>query len=96
MSTTIKSFLEEQKRDLSVKTKEDTQRKLSSLTKEAHTKGARHMEEVSKFIKFNNEKLEEMEQDRKERERQISELKNEGKTLNQKIEKMERSLDRHE
>ena len=96
MSTTIKSFFEEQKRDLSVKTNEATQRKLSSLTKEAHTEGARHMEEVSKFIKFNNEKFEEMEQDRKERERQISELKNEGKTLNQKIEKMERSLDRHE
>ena len=40
------------------------------------------MEEVNKFIKFINEKFEEMEQDRKEKERQISELKNEGKTLN--------------
>lgn len=96
MSTTIKSFLEEQKRNLSVKTNEGTQRRLSSLTKEAHTKGARHMEEVNKFIKFINEKFEEMEQDRKEKERQISELKNEGKSLNYKMEKMERSLDRHE
>ena len=44
-------------------------------------KGARHMEKVNIFIKFINEKFEEMEKDRNEKERQISELKNEVKTL---------------
>ena len=54
------------------------------------------MEEVNEFIKFINEKFEEMEDDRKEKERQISELKNEVKYLNEKVETMDRSLDRHE
>ena len=54
------------------------------------------MEEVTESIKFINEKLEEMEADRKEKEQQISELKNEVKYLNEKVEAMDRSLDRHE
>ena len=54
---------------------------LSSSTKEAQTKGASHMEKVNIFIKFINEKFEEMEKDRNEKERQISELKNAVKTL---------------
>ena len=54
------------------------------------------MEEVNESIKFINEKFEEMEADRKEKERQISELKNEVKYLNEKVETMDRSLDRHE
>ena len=54
------------------------------------------MEEVIESIKFINEKFEEMETDRKEEESQISELKNEVKTLNEKAEQMNRSLDRHE
>ena len=37
-----------------------------------------------------------MEADRKEKERQISELKNEVKCLNEKVETMDRSLDHHE
>ena len=37
-----------------------------------------------------------MKADRKEKERQISELKNEVKYLNEKVERMDRSLDRHE
>ena len=37
-----------------------------------------------------------MEKDRKQKERQISELKNEVKTLTEKLETMNRSLDRHE
>ena len=69
---------------------------LSSSTKEAQIKGARHMEEVNESIKFINEKFEEMEADREEKERQISELKNEVKYLNEKVETMDRSLDRHE
>ena len=40
-----------------------------SSTKEAQIKGARHMEEVNESIKFNNQKIEEMEADRKEKER---------------------------
>ena len=54
------------------------------------------MEEVNESIKFINEKFEEMEADRKEKERQISDLKNEVKYLNEKVETMDRSLDRHE
>ena len=37
-----------------------------------------------------------MEADKKEEEIQISELKNEVKSLNEKVETMDRSLDRHE
>ena len=37
-----------------------------------------------------------MKGDRKEKEQQISELKNEIKSLNEKVETMDRSLDRHE
>ena len=44
---------------------------ISSSTKEAQIKGARHLEEVNESIKFINEKFEEMEADRKEREQQI-------------------------
>ena len=54
------------------------------------------MEEVNESIKFINEKFEEMEADRKEKERQISDLKNEVKYLNEKVETMDRSLDHHE
>ena len=54
------------------------------------------MEEVNESIKFINEKLEEMEVNRKEKERQISGLKYEVKTVNEKVETMGRSLDRRE
>ena len=42
---------------------------LSTLRKEAHIKDARHMEEVNESIKFLNKKFDEMEADRKEKER---------------------------
>ena len=64
--------------------------------KEVQIKGVGHMEEVNESIKFINEKFEEMEADRKEKERQISELKNEIKYLNEKVETIDRSLDCHE
>ena len=54
------------------------------------------MEEVNESIKFINEKFEEMEADRKDKERQISELKNEVKYLKEKVEIVDRSLDRYE
>ena len=49
------------------------------------------MEEFNGSIKFINEKFKEMEADRKEKERQISDLKNEVKYLNEKVETMGRS-----
>ena len=49
------------------------------------------MEEVNESARFINEKFEEMEADRKEKERQISDLKNEVKYLNEKVETMGRS-----
>ena len=127
VSTTIKSFFEGQKHDLSYKSNEDDERKkaregslnvslskgdmdtfeegmesprcagtlcsclqnfekkcndvfeVSSSMKEAQIKGVRHMEEVNESIKFINEKLKEMEADRKKKEIQISEIKNEVK-----------------
>ena len=69
---------------------------LSSSTKEAQIKGARHMDKVNESTKFINEKFEEMEADRKDKERKISELKNKVKFLNEKVETMDKSLDRHE
>ena len=65
-------------------------------TKKVQIKGARHIEEVHESIKFINAKFEEMEANRKEKERQISELKNELKYFNEKVETMHRSLDCHE
>ena len=54
------------------------------------------MEEVNESIKFINEKFKEMEADRKEKERQILDLKNDVNYLNEKVETMDRSLDHHE
>ena len=54
------------------------------------------MDEVNESIKFINEEFGEMEADRNEKKRQISELKNEIKYLNEKVETMDRSLGRHE
>ena len=49
------------------------------------------MEEINKSITFINKKFEEMDDDRKTKERQITELKNDVKTLNEKLETMGRS-----
>ena len=53
------------------------------------------MGEVNESTKFINEKFEEMETDRKEKQQQILKLKNKEKSLNEKVETMDRSLDRH-
>ena len=53
------------------------------------------MEKVNESKKFINEKFEEMELDRKEKEREILELKNEVKTLSEEVETMDNSLDRY-
>ena len=49
------------------------------------------MEEINKSITFINKKFEEMDYNRKTKERQITELKNDVKTLNEKLETMGRS-----
>lgn len=49
------------------------------------------MEEINKSITFISKKFEEMEDNRKKKERQITELKNDVKTLNEKLETMGRS-----
>ena len=49
------------------------------------------MEEINKSITFINKKFEEMDDNRKTKERQITELKNDVKTLNEKLETMCRS-----
>lgn len=49
------------------------------------------MEEINKSITFINKKFEEMDDNRKKKERQITELKNDVKTLNEKLETMGRS-----
>ena len=49
------------------------------------------MEEINKSITFINKKFEEMDDNRKTKERQITELKNDVKTLNEKLETMGRS-----
>ena len=68
---------------------------LSSSMKKAQIKGARRVEEVNESINFINKKFDKMEVGRTEKERQIFELKNKLKTLNEKVETMERSLDCH-
>lgn len=52
---------------------------ISSSWKEASIKRARHIEGVNESIKFINEKFEVVELDKKEKDRQISLLKNEIK-----------------
>ena len=49
------------------------------------------MEEINKSITFIIKKFEEMDDNRKTKERQITELKNDVKTLNEKLETMGRS-----
>ena len=49
--------------------------KLSSSTKDAQMKDAKQLEDVSESIKFINEKFEEYEADRKQKEKEIQELK---------------------
>ena len=48
---------------------------LFSSTKDTHIKGAKQLEDVSESIKFINENFEEYEADWKQKEKEISELK---------------------
>ena len=61
---------------------------LSSSTKDAQIKGARQLEDVSESIKFINEKLEEYEADRKQKEKEIVELKKDLASLRKSLFKL--------
>ena len=78
----------------SLETKVNKTLELSSSKQKAQIKGAKHMEEINESVKFINEKCKEMEADRKEE--QSFEIKNEVKTLDEKVELMDRSLNSRE
>ena len=59
-------------------------------------KGTQQLKEVNDAIKFINEKFEEFEADRREKEREIAELKSTRKSLNVCLDKADRTLDRQE
>ena len=58
---------------------------LSSSTKDAQIKGAKQLEDVSESIKFINEKFEEYEADRKQKVKEIAELKEDLTALKEKF-----------
>ena len=58
---------------------------VSSSTKDAQIKGARHLEDFSESIKFINKKFEEYEADRKQKEKETAELKEDLASLKEKF-----------
>ena len=66
---------------------------LSSSTKDAQIKDARQLEEVSESIKIINEKFEECEVDRKQKEKEIAELKEDLASLKKKFIEVDKTLD---
>ena len=69
---------------------------LSTTANDAQIKGTQQLKEVNDPIKFVNEKFEELEVDRKEKEREIAELKSTINSLNVRLDKADRALDRQE
>ena len=69
---------------------------LSTTANDAQIKGTKQLKEVNDPIKFVNEKFEELEVDRKEKEREIAELKSTINSLNVRLDKADRALDRQE
>ena len=69
---------------------------LSTTANDAQIKGTKQLKEVNDPIKFVNEKFEELEVDRKEKEREIAELKSAINSLNVRLDKADRALDRQE
>ena len=69
---------------------------LSTTANDAQIKGTQQLKEVNDPIKFVNEKFEELEVDRKEKEREIAELKSAINSLNVRLDKADRALDRQE
>ena len=69
---------------------------LSITTNDAQIKGTQQLKEVNDATKFINEKFEEFEADRREKEREIAELKSIINSLNVRIDKADRVLDLQE
>ena len=59
-------------------------------------KAAKQLEDVSESIKFINEKYEEYEADRKQKEKEIAELKEDLTSLKEKFFQVDKTLDRQE
>ena len=69
---------------------------VSSSTKDAQIKGARQLEDVCESIKFINEKFEEYEDDQKQKEEELAELKEGLVSLKGKFIRVHKTLDRQE
>ena len=67
---------------------------LSTTTNDAQIKGTQQLKEMNDTIKFINEKFEEFEADRREKEREIAELKGTINSLKVRLDKADRALDR--
>ena len=67
--------------------------KLSSSTKGAQIKDARQLEEISESIKIINEKFEKCEVARKQKEKEIAELKEDLASLKEKFIEVDKTLD---
>ena len=67
---------------------------LSTTTNDAQIKGTQQLKEMNDTIKFINERFEEFEADRREKEREIAELKGTINSLNVRLDKADRALDR--
>ena len=67
---------------------------LSTTTNDAQIKGTQQLKEMNDTTKFINEKFEEFEADRREKEREIAELKGTINSLNVRLDKADRALDR--
>ena len=69
---------------------------LSATTNDAQIKGTQQLKEVNDAIKFINEKFEDFEADRREKGREIEELNSTINSLNVRLDKADRALDRQE
>ena len=67
---------------------------LSTTTNDAQIKGTQQLKEMNDTTKFINEKFEEFEADRREKEREIAELKGTINSLKVRLDKADRALDR--
>ena len=69
---------------------------LSTTSNDAQIKGTQQLKEVNDAMKFINEKFEEFQADRREKKREIAELKSTINSLNVRLDKADRALDRQE
>ena len=61
--------------------------------KNMHIKGEKQLVDLAESVKFMTSKFDELEKDRKEKEKIINNLKGEVSYLSEKLEKMEESID---